>query len=204
MAGSAGMHSGQGHVRGIHSVWCALRAGCPGCAGYIRAQRKHWGTVRMHGCTVFLFQHASSTRMRRSPSWPPPPLTWLGLQAVGPLPFVAVKQEESESAAADDKPKEAATRVVVMADGTYATQSVEQATQEMQQKVGSMQPPCSPHAACLVTSPVSWGFVVPTCVCVSSACHAVPTPWPHGPACRRSWTCLCAPCCWVGTSTSAL
>jgi len=54
--------------------------------------------------------------------------------AVGPLPFVAVKQEESESAAADDKPKEAATRVVVMADGTYATQSVEQATQEMQQK----------------------------------------------------------------------
>jgi len=43
--------------------------------------------------------------------------------AVGPLPFVAQVQEQEE-----EKPKEAVTRVVVNADGTYATQTVESAT----------------------------------------------------------------------------
>jgi len=51
--------------------------------------------------------------------------------SVGPLPFVA-KQEATEETT--EKPREAATRVVVMSDGTYATQSVEQATQEMNNK----------------------------------------------------------------------
>jgi len=55
--------------------------------------------------------------------------------AVGPLPFVAVAaQEPTEADATANKPAESATRVVVMADGTYATQSVEQATVQMQAK----------------------------------------------------------------------
>jgi coatomer subunit beta len=55
-------------------------------------------------------------------------------QAVGPLPFVAVKQEDTTEQTDTTKPAETATKVVVMADGTYATQSVEQATQELQAK----------------------------------------------------------------------
>jgi len=54
--------------------------------------------------------------------------------AVGPLPFVAVQDEVPESEAGAGKPLEAATKVVIMADGTYATQSVEQATAEMVDK----------------------------------------------------------------------
>jgi len=91
-----------------------------------------------------MFPIIRSSRVARSALWILSQYSTTGPQAmeafetmvtaVGPMPFVSVKVEDDSASEEKSKPVEAATRVVVMADGTYATQSVEQATQSMQEK----------------------------------------------------------------------